>query len=259
MTAIQGKIIMVGLNRAIAAVLRSIQVTVIAVIAVATNAAAAPSPEDIWKRTLDLYAGLTSYSDTGTVLFEAPGISETHRFTTRYQSPRTLYFDFVKVENVDRFVIWSDAEAFHTWWMTTGLEEAYPKGSGIMAFSQADYLTNGSAIKLLPLIFSQSGLQGTFTNFRDLTLDGTEKIDNHICFRLVGRTSELYTATGREVNIRKLTVWIDGNSLLIRKIFEDTPKGIPIKQYLHRTTTFEPLANPQLDASSFQFTAPAGN
>ena len=226
---------------------------------VAAPADAPLTADDIWQRSLSAYEGLTSYADTGVVLVEAPSISESHSFTTRYGTPRSLYFDFVKNEEVDRYVIWSDEEAFHTWWQTTGVEDEYPRGSGIGAFAQADYLTNGSAMKLLPLIFAKSGLQGALTNFRDFALDGTEKIGGHDCYRLAGRTSDVYTATGREVNIRKVTVWIDSETLLIRKVFEDTPKGTPPALFMHTTTTFEPQLNPALQDDAFAFEAPAIN
>jgi outer membrane lipoprotein-sorting protein len=218
---------------------------------------AAPSAEDILKHMNDAYAGLKSYSDTGTVLFETPGIEDKHSFASRFQTPRSFYFDFKKAGNVDRYVIWSDAEAFHTWWMTTGVEDEYPKGSGIGAFSQADYLTSGSALLIPTLLFPGSGLAGPLTNYQDAVLEGNEKVDGHDCYRLKGTTRDVYTATGREVNIRKLTLWIDTQSLLIRKIFEDTPKGSPVHDYKHTTTTYQPLANPKLDANSFRFVAPA--
>lgn len=220
---------------------------------------AALSPEDIWKRTLEGYATMQSYSDTGTVEVDGAGINDKHNFTTRYKTPRGYFLEFIKREDVDRYVIWSDADAFHTWWKTTGLVEDYPLGSGVHAFGQADYLTTGSALKLAPLFFSQSGLQGPFVNFKDLTLEGSETIGSHDCYKLAGVTRDVYAATGREVNIRKLTVWIDKQSLLIVKVLEGAAKGTPPAQAMQTTTTFQPIANPQLDDASFHFDAPAAN
>lgn len=231
----------------------------IGAVTAAPSSAASLSPEDIWQRTVAGYAALHSYSDTGTVLVEGPGISDKHSFKTRYQAPRSFYFDFVKSEDVDRYVIWSDAEAFHTWWKTTGVEDEYTRGSGTAAFGQADYLTAGSALKLPPLIFSQSGLQGPLTNFKDPVLDGSETIGGHDCHRLVGMTRDVYTATGREVNIRKLTVWIESDNFLILKVVEGSPKGMPPMQAMQTTTTFEPVANPKLDEASFKFDVPTAN
>ncbi len=223
------------------------------------GADAAMSPEDIWKRTLEGYATIQSYSDTGTVEVEGAGINDRHTFVTRYQKPRSYFLEFTKNGGVDSYVIWSDAEAFHTWWKTTGLVEDYPRGSGVFAFGQAGYLTTGSALKLAPLFFSQSGLQGPFINFKDLTLEGSETIGSHDCYKLAGVTRDVYAATGREVNIHKLTAWIDKQSLLIVKVLEGAAKGTPPAQAMQTTTTFEPIANPQLEDASFKFDAPAAN
>ncbi|MBI1211244.1 MAG: hypothetical protein GC190_07265 [Alphaproteobacteria bacterium] len=228
--------------------------------AAAADPAPAPgSADDIWQKTAATYAALKSYADTGTVLVELPGLTETHNFTSRFQSPRFYFFDFTKHEDSDRYVIWSDAQAFHTWWRTTQLEDEYPPGTGINAFAQADFLTTGSALKLAPLIFAGSGLQGPLLNFNDIQLDGTETISGHKCYRLIGMTRDIYTATGKEVNIRQITVWIESDTFMIRKIVEDAPRGTPPAQAGQTTTTFEPKANPKLDEASFHFEAPAAN
>lgn len=220
---------------------------------------AALSPDDIWKRTAENYATIQSYSDTGTVVIEGAGINDTHRFTTRYQAPRSYFLEFIKTGDVDRYVIWSDAEAFHTWWKTTGVVEDYPRGTGAHAFGQAGYLTKGSALVLAPLFFSQSGLQGPFINFEDLELEGSENVGGHDCYKIAGMTRDVYAATGREVNIHKLSVWIDKQTFLIIKIYEGPPKGTPPAQAMYSTTTFDPVANPQLNEASFKFDAPEAN
>lgn len=220
---------------------------------------AAQSGEEIWKKTVAAYPALKSYSDTGTVTMEMPGLTEKHSFKSRFQGPRSYFFDFLKEGGVDRFVIWSDAQAFHTWWMTTQLEEEYPKGTGVNAFSQASYLTKGSAMVLSPLLFAGSGLQGTFSNYSDIQLDGTEKIGANECYRIVGIARDIYTATQREVNIRQVTVWVDVKTNMIRKVVEDSPKGTPPAMAGQWTTTFEPQVNPNLTASQFQFEPPSAN
>jgi outer membrane lipoprotein-sorting protein len=225
----------------------------------ATFATAEEAADAIWQKTVAAYGALKSYSDTGTVQVELPGVSETHKFTSRYLGPRNYLFDFVKHDDADRYVIWSDAQAFHTWWRTTQLEEEYPPGTGVNAFGQADFLTVGSALKLSPLIFSGSGLQGPLLNFTDIQLDGEEDIGGRKCHRLLGMTRDVYTATGREVNIRQITVWIDAETFLVRKILEESPRGTPPAQAGTTTTTFEPVLNPKLEAAAFQFEAPAAN
>ena len=96
------------------------------------------SSDDVLAKTLSAYAGLKSYSDTGSVDTEfGPRnglVREHHTFKTFFRAPRHFLLDFVKADNADRFVIWADDEAFHTWWQATGVAEVYPKGQGAGAF-----------------------------------------------------------------------------------------------------------------------------
>ena len=50
--------------------------------------------------------------------------------------------------------------------------------------------------------------------------------------------------------------WIDAETMLVRKVFEDTPKGYPAGSYSRLTVTIEPQANATLDDGKFQFTVP---
>ena len=50
-----------------------------------------------------------------------------------------------------------------------------------------------------------------------------------------------------------MTVWIDAESLLIRKVVE-VPKDVLPGQIARVTTTFQPQANPKLDDARFTFT-----
>ena len=65
---------------------------------------------------------------------------------------------------------------------------------------------------------------------------------------------DTYAATGKEVNIRKVTVWIDTESFLIRKMVEES-KPLP-GQRSRDITSFEPRANPTLQDASFKFIPP---
>jgi hypothetical protein len=64
--------------------------------------------------------------------------------------------------------------------------------------------------------------------------------------------------TGHEHNVRRTTIWIDQETLLVRKIFEDTPRGTPATSIMRVTTTFEPVLNPTIEDSRFRFVAPTG-
>jgi hypothetical protein len=49
-------------------------------------------------------------------------------------------------------------------------------------------------------------LGGDFASFAAGKLDGTEVIAGHRCYRLAGQASDSYAASGKEVNIRKMTI-----------------------------------------------------
>jgi outer membrane lipoprotein-sorting protein len=231
---------------------------IVALLVVAGRSTHVSAAEDLFARSRAMYASLGSYADTGTIDSEfgpAGGlVHERHTFTTRYRGPRHFYFDFVKQDNADRFVVWSDDEAFHSWWQATGVADTYPKGEGASAFINGSVPTMGSVSEIAALLFPQAGLGSTLTELGDLAPAGTESVGGQATQKLVGVARSVYKGTGHETNVRKTTVWIDPETLLIRKVFEDAPGGGQISRI---TTTFVPQANPTLDDSRFRFTPPA--
>ena len=73
---------------------------------------------------------------------------------------------------------------------------------------------------------------------------------------LVTGIAAAYYPSGQRTNVRPVTVWIDAETQLVRKVLEDTPKGYPAGSYLRITTTYEPQGNPTLDDRKFQFSVP---
>ncbi len=245
--------------------MRSLKLTLFLLLSIGTMVlmpaftARSAGDDDVLTRSRATYAALNSYADKGTVVNEfgpANGaVTEKHNFTTYFRrAPRGFYFEFNKASG-DRFVIWGDPYAFHTWWKTIGTKTDYPNPSNTGAFVTAEPNTLGAALKI-PALLYKGALAGAFSHFTDAVNDGTEDISGHKCYRVVGTAKDVYSATGRETNIRQMTVWIDAESLLIRKVVE-VPKDIPAG-YLNRvTTTFEPQANPTLEDSRFGFTPPS--
>jgi outer membrane lipoprotein-sorting protein len=214
------------------------------------------SPEAILQRSRAIYAALGSYSDSGTVVVDLTATTQDrHTFTTLFKrAPRHFLFDFRK-QGDDRYVVWGDPDAFHTWWKEIDQQSDYPNPQNIDAINLSDFQTAGSVNKISALLYSKAPLVGALTHFADVSLDGTEDIGGQHCFRLVGRTSDLYGATGKEVNIRKLTMWIDATTALVRQIREEA-KGPP-GSINRTTTTFVPVANPTLADGQFTFAPPA--
>lgn len=230
--------------------------------AVLMAADARPSAEQLLSQTRANYAVLESYADSGTVFTEykdvqGPLIAERHSFTTRYRAPRQFLLDFNEDKQAggDRFVIWSDGGDFNTWWLTTDVHERYPKGQGSYAFAQAALPTKGSSAQTPPLLFANAGLHGPLSDLARPKLVGMEELAGKPCHKLIGEVGLAY-GTGAVTNTRPTTVWIDAETLLVRKIVEDAVTGSPTGSVDRITTSFEPLANPELDDAQFRFTPP---
>ena len=213
------------------------------------------TPAVIVEHTRSLYAALSSYSDTGTVFKEYGQTGhDQFSFTTAFnRTPRHVLFDYGK-SGGDRYVVWADPEAFHVWWKATGQVTEYPNPRNSGAITLSDYPTGAAISKIVPLLYAKANLPGAMQNFDTARLAGTEEVGGSRCYRLEGSTSDSYAATGNKVNVRKITVWIDSTSYLIRRVLEDSPA--PAGSLNRTTTTFDPKANPRINDDSFKFAPP---
>jgi outer membrane lipoprotein-sorting protein len=223
-----------------------------------------PAPAEILARTTSAYAELRSYADTATVVaeFGPPGAisKERHTFRTFFRAPRSFYFEFDKgaAAGGSRFVVWSDAEAFHTWWSDTGVHETYPRGTGANAFAMGAGPSSATLTLVAPLLFPQAGLASAVSEIDQatLTLAGDEVLGGRRCHKLAGMAKSVYAETGHVSNVRKMAVWIDAESALVRRIWSDTPDGSG-SWTMRLTATIEPQVNPAIDDARFKFAAPA--
>ena len=214
--------------------------------------------QDLLGPTRAAYAALRSYADTGTVMVEtkAPGsglVVEKHTFTTRYRSPRNFYFDFKKDPSGsdERMVIWCDGGDFQSWWSATGVHDVYSGGRGVMAFGTAVFPTQGAATQIPPLLFPKAEMHGSLVDIKDIRAAGTEAINGRPTQKVAGVVAAHFGAA------RPITIWIDDETMLVRKIVEDLPVGSPAGSIDRITTTFEPRLNPDLDDSGFRFAVPS--
>jgi hypothetical protein len=108
------------------------------------------TPAAILEHTRSVYAALTSYSDTGTLLKEYSPIShDEYSFATYFtRAPRHFMFDYRKPS--DRIVIWGDPDAFHVWWKTTGQVTEFPNPKNTGAITQSEFPTGGATTKIPP-------------------------------------------------------------------------------------------------------------
>jgi len=213
--------------------------------------AAFSSADDVMARSRAMYASLKSYTDAGTVTTQYHSTIEEHKFTTYYRAPRLFFFEFRKTpkESKERYVIWcADGEDFQDWWSTTGNASHHGRNPNVFALSS--YPTKGSALQIPPLLFPKAQLQGPISGLNKYHVAGTEDVDGRPCYKLVGELALAYS-TGAVTNAHPTTVWIDVETLLVRKVLEDTSTTGSVST---TTTTFEPQANPDIDDSRFRFT-----
>ena len=221
-------------------------------------------------RAVANYATLTSYADTGTIVQEAPGIVDTAKTTMYFRrTTRDLYIELHGVNSVTpatKFSIDMSANR-HVIWMFSGEMATYDfrsrnhqrvnaEGGGqVRALQAGSHATQGISVLIPSLLYSQSGLPGTISQMEEATVAGIEEVDKRRCHKVVGVAAEYYPS-GQRTNIRPVTVWIDVETQLIRKVFEDTPANYPAGSYQRKTITFQPQANPQIDDAKFQFKVP---
>lgn len=230
-------------------------VSILLLAAVPPLAAPADSPEGIFEHTRSVYAALTSYSDSGTVTKEYTATSQDkYNFATHFnRAPRHFIFDFNKPSG-DRIVVWGDPDAFHVWWKATTQVTDYPNPKNTGAITLNSYPTADSITKIVPLLYAKAGLPGALAHFEPSRVTGMEDVGGGKCYRLEGASGDVYGGTGKKVNVRNVTVWIDSSSSLVRKIIEEAPASPGMLNRV--TTTFDPQANPPLSEDLFKFAPP---
>lgn len=207
------------------------------------------------------YASLHSYTDQGAVVtfYKSPtsatGSSEKIVFDTAYVTPRQFLFVSKKLSNGERLAVWANGGDFNRWWSSTRTAEDYPKGQGAMAFANSSYPTSGAVTLTASLLFAGSGLQSSLSEFSVPKAAGMETIAGHPCFKIAGQVGLAY-GTGNVTGGHKATLWIDKDSLLVRKLFEDTPPDSG-GFVTTTTTTFDPQSNPKVDPARFNFKVPS--
>lgn len=226
---------------------------------------------DVLAKSIKYYSTLTSYSDTGTVRRESAGTVDDARFTTYFRrATRDLFFEFQSLTSVTKSTRFSiDMSAYRTViWMFKGEMQTYdrrtdaheavnPDGGGqVRALQNANYASQGASILVPSLLYAQSRLPSTILQIAEASEAGVENIDGRRCHKITGVAAQFYPS-GQRTNVRAVTVWIDAETQLIRRVFEDTPKNYPAGGVSRLTITLQPQANPAIDDAKFQFTVPA--
>jgi hypothetical protein len=226
-----------------------------ALLALGPGSHADESPAVILDHARAVYGAMTSYADSGTVSYEySPTAHDEHTFHTAFnRAPRHFLLDFRKGSG-DRIVITGDPDAFHAWWKATGQVTDYPNPKNTGAITLNEFPTNAVSTKIPTLLYAKAELPGALAHFVPERDGGLEPCGDKKCHRLEGDTSDVYAGTGKQVNVRKLTVWIESDTYLVRRITEEAPA--PPGALNRTTTSFIPQANPTLADEVFRFTPP---
>jgi hypothetical protein len=252
----------------IASALLSVALPAAAVLREQPAGPAAFDAADALQRSSAAYAALTAYADTGTVVMDAGGFKDKFTFRTYFtRQPRNLFLDFSGIEseyNDGRTmkydyetVIWMENGLLQTYELKTQEHATYPEDGGgqVEALKGATYGTKGVSVIVPSMLYTKAGLASVIQATEEATAAGSEIVDGHPCLKVTGIERWRYPS-GRVTGVRPVTIWIDAETYLIRKIFQDTPKGYPRGGIDRITTTFRPHANPSLGPTSFRYTVP---
>jgi hypothetical protein len=241
---------------------------VLAGTALATSAVAATSNDgmELLNKSIALYSTLSTYADTGTAVREQPGLVDRWKFSTSFRRPRDFQLNFRGVSSRSAGLT-ADASYQHVViWMINGELQAFnkqlrahttvpPTGNQPAELLNASAATVGTSVLIPSLLFSKWELPGTLKQIREAKHAGFESIDGHRCHKIVGTAAQYYPS-GKMTNVREVTVWLDAQSLLVRRVFEDTPKGYPAGAYLRLAIDLDPRTNVPLPDANFQFSVP---
>jgi hypothetical protein len=261
--------------------MRAVTPSLLVVAAAVLTSAAGPTPpdfasraagEDLLAKSMAIYDGLTSYADSGTVTDQFNETLEVSHFRTFLRRPPlNFYFEWGRRVDIPtkrqadslsmpgkQLVFWlvnGDLQEYHRDG-SAAEHKTYPRGSnqpGALAMAKAGTY---DAITLIPsLLFRKANLLGPLQEIAEISLAGTEQVGGHTCHKLVGIAQSVYPS-GAITNVRPIAVWIDTQTLLIRKVFTDKPKNYDLNVIRHYTWTADPVANPKLDDAKFQFAIP---
>ena len=234
---------------------------------------AAKSLPEVLTNAIANYATLQSYADSGTVTVDTGAIVDKARFTTYFRrASRDLFFDFQALTSLTvslKFTIDMRAHR-HVLWMFNGAMQTYQTptpeplavvgtdgGAQVRTLSGFSHSTHGAAIMITSLLYSQARLPSAILQIENASVAGIEPIEGRPCHKVVG-TAAAYYPSGQRTGVRPVTVWIDTETQLVRRVLEDTPEGYGDgKATLRITFDYQARANPALDDAKFQFTPPA--
>ena len=224
---------------------------------------------DVLRTAVETYAALQSYADTGSIRVEVPGIVDEARFTTRFRrASGDLYFEYQALTSSNpatkftidmrqqRTVLWMSGRQMQKFDFASRTHELVPRDAGqVRALQGLSHPTRGTSILVTSLLYPKAQLPSAILQLESATVVGMEMVGSRRCQKLVGVAAARYPS-GQRTGARDVTIWIDVESHLVRKVFEDTPENYAPGAYQRTTITIDPLANPAIADDAFSFTPP---
>jgi hypothetical protein len=213
------------------------------------------------------YATLASYADKGTVSEEIAGMIHESSVRTYFRrATRDLYFDYhphrtryprlnghTADTSGNRLVVWMLGGRMESYSFYFKRHTVVGPDQQTSALKDGIPYTAGTSVLIPSLLYPKGRLPGTPLQLETAALAGTDSVDGRRCHKITGEAAEYYPS-GRRTNVRQVTLWIDADTKLVRRIVEEkqTGDGTP-----HRlTVTLDPVANPTIADTSFKFAVP---
>ncbi|MFA7231930.1 MAG: M56 family metallopeptidase, partial [Victivallaceae bacterium] len=228
----------------------------------AAKPAPALTPEQIIAKMAETYAKCKTYQDSGTVktiFFQDTGERvEEKPFTTAFVRPDLFRFEYK--EKVDSFlkekpcyIVWRKGDEVLTWFYATNPNIVTKATSLSFGLAGATGVSSGSAHTIPALLLSEAG-GSKLSDLKETKLLEDGSFDNSKCFRVQGKF--IYKNDNANVIRKPTTIWIDKNTLLVRKIDEEN-----VFSYFRTevTTTYYPVINKDIPGSALEFNPPGGN
>jgi hypothetical protein len=214
-------------------------------IPVALRAAGADSlsPAEILARMAKVYAGCTSYRDSGlirsTFIEGRTTRTEERSFTTAFERGGRFRYELTDKEGGHRFVAWRDGQDVRVWWdvksgvtRPASLDLALAGGTGI----------SGGSAHTVPALLLAEVSGNRLTDLQNLKRLADGALGNDPCYRVEGTLGD-----------QPLTVWIDQRNYLVRRI--DRHRQLTKRLQVDRATTYQPVLDGEIPAKALAFGA----
>jgi outer membrane lipoprotein-sorting protein len=213
-----------------------------------TKASESPSARQILDQMAQVYAGCTSYRDSGvvrTVFVSVRGNRTVEKpFTTAFVRPDRFRFEYREkrgiLEQDSRYIVWSQGKETRAWW---DLDPEVRKGESLgMALAAATGVSSGSA-HTIPALLLPAEVEGRrLTDITEARRMDDARLDDVECFRIEGKLAQ-----------SPATLWIDKSSFLVRRL--DERHQLPTFS-TEETTTYDPVINGEIGEEMLAFAPP---